>query len=601
MMRTHNCGEVTETHIDDTVELCGWVNRRRDHGGVIFIDLRDRSGIVQVVCDPDEVEAFKLAEQVRNEYVLRIKGRVRHRPEGTINMNIPTGRIEVYTTALDLVNRSEPLPFQLDEDEATESVRLSYRYLDLRREPMQKNLRLRHAVNRSLRGYLEHRGFTEIETPILTRSTPEGARDYLVPSRTYPGEFFALPQSPQLFKQILMVSGFERYFQIARCFRDEDLRADRQPEFTQLDIEMSFIEQEDIMAIMEDMVRNLFSEVMDVELPNPFPQMSYAEAMQRYGTDRPDLRIPLELVDLGDVMQDVEFKVFSGPAKDRKGRVAVMRLPGGSSLTRAQIDGYTAFVGQYGARGLAYIKVNEVGAGREGLQSPILKFLPDEVIATIVERTGAQDGDLLFFGADSAKIVNDALGALREKLGRDLDLFEGDWRPLWVIDFPMFEYDTHAARNVSLHHPFTSPAQTEGDIDPETALSRAYDMVLNGTEIGGGSIRIHQETVQKKVFAALGISDEEARDKFGFLLDALKYGAPPHGGIAFGLDRITAMMAGAESIRDVIAFPKTQKAACLMTSSPNAVDNAQLQELNLKLRKPLAERKADDASGDESA
>ena len=599
MMRTHNCGEVTETHIDDTVELCGWVNRRRDHGGVIFIDLRDRTGMVQVVCDPDEEEAFKLAEHVRNEYVLRIKGRVRHRPEGTINMNIPTGRIEVYTTELELINRSEPLPFQLDEDEATESVRLNYRFLDLRREQMQKNMRLRHSVTKSLRRYLENRDFTEIETPILTRSTPEGARDYLVPSRTYPGEFFALPQSPQLFKQILMVSGYERYFQIARCFRDEDLRADRQPEFTQLDIEMSFIEQADIMAIMEDMVRNLFSEVMDVELPASFPQMSYAEAMQRYGSDRPDLRIPLELIDLGDVMQDVEFKVFSGPAKDRNCRVAVMRLPGGNSLSRAQIDGYTEFVGLYGAKGLAYIKVNDVANGREGLQSPILKFLPDDVVSAIVERTGAQDGDLLFFGADSAKVVNDALGALREKLGADLDMIEGDWRPLWVIDFPMFEYDTHAARNVSLHHPFTSPTITEGEIDAETALSKAYDMVLNGSEIGGGSIRIHQEDVQKKVFAALGISDEEARDKFGFLLDALKFGAPPHGGIAFGIDRITAMMAGAESIRDVIAFPKTQKAACLMTSSPNAVDNAQLQELNLKLRKPLAERPSEEEASED--
>jgi len=599
MMRTHNCGEVTETHIDGTVELCGWVNRRRDHGGVIFIDLRDRTGMVQVVCDPDEAAAFELAEHVRNEYVLRIVGRVRRRPEGTINMNIPTGRIEVYTTGLELINRSEPLPFQLDEDEATETVRLNYRYLDLRREQMQKNLRLRHAVNRSLRGYLENRDFTEIETPILTRSTPEGARDYLVPSRTYPGEFFALPQSPQLFKQILMVSGFERYYQIARCFRDEDLRADRQPEFTQLDIEMSFVDQEDIMTIMEDMIRNLFAEVMDVELPNPFPRMSYTEAMQRYGTDRPDLRIPLELVDLGDIMQNVEFKVFSGPAKDRKGRVAVMRVPGGNRLTRAQIDGYTEFVGQYGAKGLAYIKVNDVAAGRDGLQSPILKFLPDDVVATIVERTGAQDGDLLFFGADSARVVNDALGALREKLGHDLDMLEGEWKPLWVVEFPMFEYDTHAARNVSLHHPFTSPMDTEGDIDPETALSRAYDMVLNGTEIGGGSIRIHQQEVQQKVFAALGISDEEAKDKFGFLLDALKFGAPPHGGIAFGLDRITAMMAGADSIRDVIAFPKTQKAACLLTSAPNEVDNAQLQELNLKLRKPLAERVAEEGSSED--
>jgi len=593
MMRTHNCGEVTEKHIDSTVELCGWVNRRRDHGGVIFIDLRDRTGIVQVVFDPDEEKAFELAEHVRNEYVLRVKGRVRHRPEGTVNLNIPTGKIEVYTTELELLNSSEPLPFQLDDDDTTESVRLRHRFLDLRREPMQKNLRLRHAIIRSLRNYLENRDFTEVETPILTRSTPEGARDYLVPSRTYPGEFFALPQSPQLFKQLLMVSGYERYYQIARCFRDEDLRADRQPEFTQLDIEMSFIEQSDIMGIMEDMIRNLFAEVQDVELPNPFPQLSWHESMQRFGSDRPDLRIPLELVDLGDVMQDVEFKVFSNPAKANDGRVAVIRVPGGTSLSRAKIDGYTEYVSLYGARGLAYVKVNEVAKGRDGLQSPILKFLPDEVIEAILQRTGAEDGDLLFFGADSAKVVNDSLGALREKLGHDLNMVEGDWQPLWVIDFPMFEYDTKAARNVSLHHPFTSPIVTEGEIDPAAALSRSYDMVLNGSEIGGGSIRIHQKDVQQKVFRALGISEEEADDKFGFLLDALKYGAPPHGGIAFGVDRIAAMMAGVNSIRDVIAFPKTQKAACLMTSSPNAVDNDQLRELNLKLRKPLLKEETD--------
>ncbi len=596
MMRTHNCGEVTEKHIDDTVELCGWVNRRRDHGGVIFIDLRDRTGIVQVVFDPDEVAAFEQAEHVRNEYVLRIKGRVRHRPEGTVNLNIATGKIEVYTTELEVLNSSEPLPFQIDDDDTTESVRLRHRFLDLRREQMQKNMRLRHAIIRSLRNYLENREFIEIETPILTRSTPEGARDYLVPSRTYPGEFFALPQSPQLFKQLLMVSGYERYYQIARCFRDEDLRADRQPEFTQLDIEMSFIDQSDIMKLMEDMVRNLFAEVQDVELPDPFPQMSWHEAMSRFGSDRPDLRIPLELVDLGDVMQDVEFKVFSNPAKASNGRVAVMRVPGGSSLSRAKIDAYTEYVALYGARGLAYVKVNEAAKGREGLQSPILKFLPDEVIAAILERTAAQDGDLLFFGADTAKVVNDALGALREKIGHDLGMVKGEWQPLWVIDFPMFEYDTKAARNVSLHHPFTSPAVTDGEIDPATALSRAYDMVLNGTEIGGGSIRIHKKDIQEKVFAALGISDEEANDKFGFLLDALKFGAPPHGGIAFGIDRIAAMMAGASSIRDVIAFPKTQKAACLMTSSPSEVDTAQLQELNLKLRKPLQKKGSDSQS-----
>jgi len=587
MMRTHHCGEVTEKHIDDTVELCGWVNRRRDHGGVIFIDLRDRTGIAQIVFDPDEVAAFEQAEHVRNEYVLRVKGCVRHRPEGTVNLNIPTGKIEVYITDLEVLNSSEPLPFQIDDDDTTESVRLRYRFLDLRRDQMQKNMRLRHAIVRSLRSYLESRDFIEIETPILTRSTPEGARDYLVPSRTYPGEFFALPQSPQLFKQLLMVSGYERYYQIARCFRDEDLRADRQPEFTQLDIEMSFIDQSDIMNMMEDMVRNLFAEVQDIELQNPFPQMSWHEAMSRFGSDRPDLRIPLELVDLGDVMKAVEFKVFSNPAKASDGRVAVMRVPGGTRLSRAKIDAYTEFVGLYGARGLAYVKVNEVAKGREGLQSPILKFLPDEVISVILERTAAEDGDLLFFGADSAKVVNDALGALREKLGHDLGMVEGEWQPLWVIDFPMFEYDTKAARNVSLHHPFTSPMVTDGEIDPATALSRSYDMVLNGSEIGGGSIRIHKKGVQEKVFAALGIDDEEANEKFGFLLNALKFGAPPHGGIAFGIDRIAAMMAGVSSIRDVIAFPKTQKAACLMTSSPNEVDTAQLQELNLKLRKPL--------------
>ena len=597
MMRTHDCGEVTEKHIDDTVELCGWVNRRRDHGGVIFIDLRDRTGIVQVVFDPDEAAAFEQAEHVRNEYVLRVKGRVRHRPEGTVNLNIPTGKIEVYTTELEVLNSCEPLPFQIDDDDTTESVRLRHRFLDLRRDKMQKNMRLRHAIVRSLRSYLENRDFIEIETPILTRSTPEGARDYLVPSRTYPGEFFALPQSPQLFKQLLMVSGYERYYQIARCFRDEDLRADRQPEFTQLDIEMSFIDQFDVMNMMEDMVRNLFAEIQHVELPNPFPQMSWHEAMSRFGSDRPDLRIPLELVDLGDVMQDVEFKVFSTPAKASDGRVAVMRVPGGTSLSRAKIDAYTEFVGLYGARGLAYVKVNEAAKGRDGLQSPILKFLPDEVITAILERTAAEDGDLLFFGADSAKVVNDALGALREKLGHDLGMVEGEWQPLWVIDFPMFEYDTKTARNVSLHHPFTSPMVTDGEIDPATALSRSYDMVLNGTEIGGGSIRIHKKDVQEKVFAALGIDNEEANEKFGFLLNALKFGAPPHGGIAFGIDRIAAMMAGVSSIRDVIAFPKTQKAACLMTSSPNEVDTAQLQELNLKLRKPLQKEGGDGQSG----
>ena len=587
MMRTHNCGEVTEKHIDGTVELCGWVNRRRDHGGVIFIDLRDRTGIVQVVFDPDEEKAFELAEHVRNEYVLRVKGRVRHRPEGTVNLNIPTGKIEVYTTELELLNSSEPLPFQLDDDDTTESVRLRHRFLDLRRESMQKNLRLRHSIIRSLRNYLENRDFTEVETPILTRSTPEGARDYLVPSRTYPGEFFALPQSPQLFKQLLMVSGYERYYQIARCFRDEDLRADRQPEFTQLDIEASFVDEDQIMGLMEEMIRELFAQTLEVPLPKEFPRMSYAEAIRRFGVDRPDLRIPLELVDVADLMETVEFKVFSGPASDPDGRVAALCLPGGSELTRKEIDDYTKYVSVYGARGLAYIKVNDVAAGRDGMQSPILKFLPDAVISEIMDRVGAENGDLVFFGADKARIVNEALGALRVKLGHDRGQIEYGWKPVWVVDFPMFERDEDAGRWTAIHHPFTRPrvnAAAELEADPGACTSQAYDLVLNGTEVGGGSIRIHRPEMQAAVLSLLGISDAEAQEKFGFLLEALKYGCPPHGGIAFGLDRLVMLMTGAASIREVIAFPKTQTAACLLTAAPAPVNDAQLRDLGIRLR-----------------
>ncbi|MCG6872250.1 MAG: aspartate--tRNA ligase [Gammaproteobacteria bacterium] len=587
-MRSHNCGELREDHIDQEVRLCGWAHRRRDHGGVIFIDLRDRSGLAQVVVDPDNLEGFALAEQVRSEFVLRVHGRVRRRPAGTENPGLATGMVEVLAGQIELLNRSEPLPFQLDDDEIGESTRLRYRYLDLRREPMQRALRLRHAVNRSLRGFLEDQDFTEIETPILTRSTPEGARDYLVPSRTHPGEFFALPQSPQLFKQLLMVAGYERYFQIARCFRDEDLRSDRQPEFTQLDMEMSFVEEQDIMQLVERMLRQLFRDVLEEELPDPFPRMSYAEAMNRFGTDRPDLRIPLELVEVGDLMQEVEFKVFAGPAKSASGRVAALRLPGGGSLSRHSIDGYTAYVGEFGAKGLAYIKVNQRGSGKDGLQSPILKFLPDGVVEEILERTGAADGDLVFFGADNSEVVNASLGALRVQLGKDQGLVRDGWFPLWVVDFPLFGYDAGERRWVSLHHPFTAPVDEDAervDHDPGTARSRAYDVVLNGSEIGGGSIRNHRMDVQQRVFAALGISDAEAREKFGFLLDALRFGAPPHGGIAFGLDRIAAMMSGADSIRDVIAFPKTQKAACLLTQAPSAVADTQLRELHIRLRR----------------
>ena len=583
------CGDLNATTVDREVRLCGWVQRRRDHGGVIFIDLRDRSGLVQVVFDPDRQEQFAVAESVRNEYVIQVTGRVRLRPEGTRNEELPTGEIEVLGLELEILNSAEPLPFQIDDTDTTEAVRLRYRYLDLRSERMQQNLRLRHRVIRALRHYLDERDFVEIETPVLTRSTPEGARDYLVPSRVQPGQFFALPQSPQLFKQLLMVSGFERYYQVARCFRDEDLRADRQPEFTQLDIEMSFIDEDDIIGLMEKMIRLVFAEVLSIELPETLPRLSYPEAMRRFGTDRPDLRIPLELVDIADLMGAVEFKVFAGPATTPGSRVAVLRVPGGSALSRQQIDGYTDLVRQYGAGGLAYIKVNQASSVTEGLQSPILKFIPEAVVRDVLDRCGAEDGDILFFGADREKIVNDALGALRVRLGHDLDLVEPGWRPLWVVEFPLLEEDAEAGRWVSLHHPFTAPHPDDLSSmtsDPGGVRYRAYDMVLNGTEIGGGSIRIHQSEVQQKVFTALGFDEAEAQSRFGFLLDALQYGAPPHGGIAFGIDRIISMVAGEDSIRDVIAFPKTQKASCLLTEAPGNVDLGQLRELGLRINKP---------------
>ncbi|HEC28173.1 MAG TPA: aspartate--tRNA ligase [Gammaproteobacteria bacterium] len=593
-MRSHYCGHINEEHLDEEVEVCGWVHRRRDHGGVIFIDLRDREGLVQIVFDPDIPDIFATAERVRTEYVLRIKGKVRDRPEGTINTDLATGKIEILGLDLEILNTAETPPFQIDidDDEVSEELRLRYRYIDLRRPRMLQRLQIRSKITQILREYLDHHGFIDVETPMLTKATPEGARDYLVPSRTHQGEFFALPQSPQIFKQLLMMSGLDRYYQIVRCFRDEDLRADRQPEFTQLDIETSFISEEQIMELVEEMVRELFARVLEVPLHKPFPQMTYAEAMQRYGSDKPDLRIPLELIDVNDVMQAVEFKVFSGPANDPDGRVAALRLPKGGELTRKEIDDYTKFVGIYGARGLAYIKVNEVAKGREGMQSPILKFLPDEVITTIMERTAAEDGDLVFFGADKASVVNESLGALRVKLGHDRNMVEHGWRPLWVIDFPMFEYDEKAGRWISLHHPFTAPKEKHIDMlesDPGACMSRAYDMILNGTELGGGSMRIHRSEVQEKVFRNLGIDEKEAEDKFGFLLNALKYGCPPHGGIAFGLDRLVMLMTGAQSIRDVMAFPKTQSASCLLTDAPSEVSQEQLSELAIRLRKPVTE------------
>jgi aspartyl-tRNA synthetase len=589
-MRTHYCGHVNESLIDSTVELCGWVHRRRDHGGVIFIDLRDREGLVQVVIDPDTEAAFANAERCRSEYVLRIKGLVRHRPEGTVNEDLASGKIEVLGKELEILNSAKTPPFPLDEEtEVREEVRLRYRYIDLRRPDMLRKLRLRSEVTRALREQLDANGFMDIETPILTKATPEGARDYLVPSRTHNGEFFALPQSPQLFKQLLMVSGMDRYYQIVRCFRDEDLRADRQPEFTQLDIETSFMDEEAIMQINEDMIRNVFDRVLGVQLAKPFPRMPYEEAIRRYGVDKPDLRIPLELVDVDDLMQDVEFKVFAGPAKDPEGRVAALRLPKGSELSRKHIDDYTKYVSIYGAKGLAYIKVNDVAAGRDGLQSPILKFLPDATVEGIMQRTGAENGDLVFFGADKAHIVNEALGALRIKLGHDTGLVEEGWRPLWVVDFPMFEKDPATGNLNALHHPFTSPSCSVEELqaDPARALSRAYDMILNGSEVGGGSVRIHDSEMQATVFKLLGISDEEANDKFGFLLEALAYGCPPHGGIAFGLDRLVMLMADADSIREVMAFPKTQSANCLLTDAPSEVNEVQLKELSLRIRKPV--------------
>jgi aspartyl-tRNA synthetase len=587
-MRSHYCGQVNESLLGQTVTVAGWVHRRRDHGGVIFIDLRDRDGLVQVVCDPDAPELFAVAESLRNEFVVSITGLVRTRPAGTANANLASGKVEMLARRIELLNRSEPLPFQLDE-QVSEEVRLKYRYLDLRRDVMAKRLRQRHAITRAMRHYLDDAGFVDIETPMLTKATPEGARDYLVPSRTHAGKFFALPQSPQIFKQLLMVSGFDRYYQIVRCFRDEDLRADRQPDFTQLDIETSFLGQDEIMALMEGLIRHIFQTVADVSLPDPFPRMTYAEAMRRYASDKPDLRIPLELVDVADLVADCDFKVFAAPARDPAGRVAALRVPGGAKLTRKEIDDYTAFVARYGARGLAYIKINDPAKGRDGLQSPITKFLSDAAVAGILLRTGAVAEDLIFFGADTSKVVNDALGALRLKVGQDLGLVQGAWAPLWVVDFPMFEYDADDKRWTAMHHPFTSPKNLDADAlraDPGGALAKAYDMVLNGSEIGGGSVRIFRQDLQSTVFDLLGIDAEEARRKFGFLLDALKYGAPPHGGIAFGLDRLAMLMSGADSIRDVIAFPKTQTAACPLTDAPTEVTEKQLRELHIRVRTP---------------
>ncbi|HUS24414.1 MAG TPA: aspartate--tRNA ligase [Candidatus Binatia bacterium] len=603
-MRTTYCGLVTEALMGQSVTLCGWVNRRRDHGGVIFIDLRDREGYVQVVCDPDRAETFKAAEgllqvvfdpdtkdtfaqaeKLRSEFVVRITGTVRPRPAGTQNANLRTGRIEVLAKDVQVLNRSEPIPFQLDDETTGEETRLAHRYLDLRRPEMQRNLVLRHRIISTLRAWLDAQGFVDVETPILTRPTPEGARDYLVPSRTHAGHFFALPQSPQLFKQLLMMSGLDRYYQVARCFRDEDLRADRQPEFTQLDVETSFLDEAEITALMERMVRHTFRQVLGVDLPEPFPRMSYDEAMRRYGSDKPDLRIALELVEVADLVKDTEFKVFSGPANSKDGRVAALRVPKGGEMPRSQIDGYTEFVGRYGAKGLAYIKVNDAAKGRDGLQSPITKFLSDAALQGILERTGAQSGDLVFFGADRRSVVCDALGALRIKLGQDLGLVENAWRPLWVVDFPMFEFDEKEGRWIFLHHPFTSSriqSVEEMERDPGGIRARAYDLVLNGTELGGGSIRNHDPAMQMAVLKQLGIGPEEAQEKFGFLLEALKYGAPPHGGIAFGLDRLVMLMIGAPNIREVIAFPKTQTAFCPLTRAPGAVDPKQLRELSIR-------------------
>ena len=577
-MRTHFCGELDKTYLGKEIELCGWVNRRRDHGGVIFLDLRDKKGIAQVVINPDTEETFKLAESVRNEFVLKVCGKVIARDNDMVNIKIPTGEIEVVAGNIEILNTSKPIPFQLDSLDTSEEVRLKYRYLDLRRDEMQNRLRIRSKVTHYMRDFMDKHDFIDIETPFLTKATPEGARDYLVPSRTHEGSFFALPQSPQLFKQLLMMSGFERYYQIVKCFRDEDLRADRQPEFTQLDVETSFMNEVEITSLMEKMIRGLFNELLEVSLPKEFPSISYHEAMKLYGVDRPDLRIPLKMVDMNETMKDVEFKVFSGPANNEKERVAALKVPGGASLSRKQIDNYTKYVSIYGAKGLAYIKINE-----DGVSSPIIKFLGDEVTQKVIKQTQAKSGDIIFFGADKTRIVNESLGNLREKLARDLNLFDKKWAPVWVFDFPMFDVEDDGSLN-AIHHPFTAPS---GDIEnlmnnPENILSRAYDLVINGSEVGGGSIRIHQSDMQKKVLELLGINKDEAKEKFGFLLDALEYGCPPHGGIAFGLDRLVMIICGADSIREVIAFPKTQTAACLLTDAPADIPKAQLRELKLK-------------------
>ncbi|MEF8700756.1 MAG: aspartate--tRNA ligase [Candidatus Accumulibacter sp. UW25] len=591
-MRTHYCGQVDAGLIGQEISLCGWAHRRRDHGGVIFVDLRDREGLAQIVCDPDRPSMFRIAESVRNEFCLRIVGKVRARPEGTVNPHIPSGAVEILCHEIEVLNSSLTPPFQLDDEHLSENTRLLHRVIDLRRPQMQRNMQLRYRTARAFRRFLDEAGFIDIETPMLTKSTPEGARDYLVPSRVHPGQFFALPQSPQLFKQLLMVAGFDRYYQITKCFRDEDLRADRQPEFTQVDIETSFMGEGEIIAIMEDLIRTVFREVIFAELPDPFPRLSYAEAMDRFGSDKPDLRVTLELVDVTDALKDVSFKVFSSVASRDDGRIAALRIPGGASLTRGEIDAYTQFVGIYGARGLAYIKVNDASRLDEtGLQSPIVKNLHSRALQTIVERTGAQSGDLIFFGADKRKVVNDALGALRVRIGHEKGFVNGrSWEPVWIVDFPMFDYDEEEKRWTACHHPFTSPKDehlAHLGSDPGSCLAKAYDLALNGSELGGGSVRIHRAAVQEQVFKALGISDEEAQQKFGFLLDALKYGAPPHGGLAFGLDRIVTLLTGAESIRDVIAFPKTQRAQCLLTDAPNSVDEKQLRELHIRLRQKV--------------
>ena len=591
-MRTHYCGTLNTDQLDQTVSICGWAHRRRDHGGVIFIDLRDREGLAQVVCNPDQQAMFRIAESVRNEFVLRITGLVRRRPAGASNSNLISGEIEILCQEIEVLNASVTPPFQLDDENLSENVRLTHRVIDLRRPQMQKNMMLRYKVAMAFRRFLDSRGFIDIETPMLTKSTPEGARDYLVPSRVHPGEFFALPQSPQLFKQLLMVAGFDHYYQITKCFRDEDLRADRQPEFTQVDIETSFMNEAQIIALTEELIRTVFKETLNVDLPDPFPRMTYAEAMARFGSDKPDLRVTLELTEVTDAMKDVAFKVFAGVANSANGRIAAMRVPGGAAFTRGEIDEYTKFVGIYGAKGLAYIKVNDVTQLNDaGLQSPIVKNLSEAALKIVMERTGAANGDIIFFGADKEKVVNDALGALRSKIGHDKGYVNGKvWEPLWVVDFPMFEYDEEAKRWTACHHPFTSPKDEHIqylETDPGRCLAKAYDLALNGWELGGGSVRIHKEEVQSQVFRALNIDAEEAQLKFGFLLDALQYGAPPHGGLAFGLDRIVTMMTGSESIRDVIAFPKTQRAQCLLTQAPSAVDERQLRDLHIRLRQQV--------------